>query len=363
MINILHTIDTTGPGGAETVFIELLSQLDKSQYKATVVIRGRGWVYDELHRRGFNPHIVKAKGSFNFKYLYNLIKIIRKEQINIIQSHLFGSNVYCCLAGWLSNTPVITTFHGAVDFSGERLIQAKFRIINTVAKYIVVVSENLKTQILKKVPLNPNKLKVIYNGIDTNKFQPNKNESLKKELALANNDIIVGAIGNIRKPKAYDILIRAAAIAVKQMPHIKFVIVGENKNTLYEELIKQRSDLKLDNNVLFLGFRNNVTEILNGLDLFLLSSTSEGFSISTIEAMACGVPVIVTKSGGPQEIVTHNHDGIIVNINSSTEIAEAILKLAQNQTLQNQLTTNALNTVKNLFTIETMIETYKKLYS
>ncbi len=210
--------------------------------------------------------------------------------------------MYCCLAGWLSRTPVIATFHGAVDFGGERLLQTKFRIINIVAKYIVVVSENLKTQILKNVPLNPNKLKVIYNGIDTRKFQPNKNEHLRKELALAKTDIIIGSVGNIRKPKAYDNLIRAAAIVVKQESNIKFIIVGENKNTLYEELINLRSELKLDDNIFFLGFRYNVTEILNSLDLFLLSSTSEGFSISTIEAMACGVPVIVTKSGGRQRL-------------------------------------------------------------
>ncbi len=363
IIHILHAIDTTGPGGAETVFIELIRQLDKSQYKATVVIRGRGWVYDELCRQGFNPYIINAKGSFNLHYLYNLIKIIRKERINLIQSHLFGSNVYCCLAGWLSRTPVMVTFHGAVDFDGERLLHVKFRIINLFARYIVAVSENLKSQLLEKVNLNPYKVKVIYNGIDTKVYQPNKNDSLRKELSFNSNDIIVGSIGNIRQPKAYDNLIRAAAIVVTQMPNIKFVIVGENKNTLYDELIKLRSDLKLDSNVFFLGFRHNVTEILNCLDLFLLSSTSEGFSISTIEAMACGVPVIVTKSGGPEEIVTHNHDGILVNIDSSTEIAEAILKLAQDQPLQTQLTTSALVTVNNRFTMNIMIEAYKTIYS
>ena len=362
MTNILHAIDTTGPGGAETVFIELLSRLERPQYNATVVIRGRGWVHDELCRRGYKPYIVDAKGSFNLAYLFRLIKIIRKERIDIIQSHLFGSNVYCCLAGWLSHTPVITTFHGAVDFSGERFLQAKFRIINTIAKAIVVVSENLKSQLLEKVSLNPGKLKVIYNGIDTNKFQPDKNDSLRKELALTASDVIVGSIGNIRRPKAYEILLRAAAIVVEQSPNIKFVIVGENKNTLYDELIKLRGELKLENNVFFLGFRANVPEIMNGFDLFLLSSRTEGFSISTIEAMACGIPVTATKSGGPQEIITNKQDGMLVEVDSSTQIAAAILGFVKDPQLQSQLKTNALDTVKTRFAIDAMLNKYKALY-
>jgi len=95
MKKILHVIDTTGPGGAETVFIELLSRLQSERYESIVVIRGAGWVYDELRRRGFEPYVVDAKGSFNFRYLLELVKIVRREKIDLIQAHLLGSGVYC----------------------------------------------------------------------------------------------------------------------------------------------------------------------------------------------------------------------------------------------------------------------------
>ena len=102
MKTILHTIDTTGPGGAETVFIDLATRLPKDKYRSVVVIRGKGWVYEELGRRGVNPILLDAKGSFNLRYLLGLRKIIKEEGVDIIQSHLLGANVYCSLAGLLT---------------------------------------------------------------------------------------------------------------------------------------------------------------------------------------------------------------------------------------------------------------------
>ena len=98
MKTILHIIDTTGPGGAETVFIDLATRLPKDKYHSIVVIRGKGWVYEELCRRGVQPILLDAKGSFNWRYLLNLIKLIRSNRVDLIQSHLLGASVYCSMA-------------------------------------------------------------------------------------------------------------------------------------------------------------------------------------------------------------------------------------------------------------------------
>ena len=95
MKTILHTIDTAGPGGAETVFIDLVTRLPERKYRSVVVIRGKGWVYDELCRRGVKPILLEAKGSFNLRYLFGLRKIVQSEGVDLIQSHLLGTNVYC----------------------------------------------------------------------------------------------------------------------------------------------------------------------------------------------------------------------------------------------------------------------------
>ena len=135
MKTILHTIDTTGPGGAETIFIDLATRLSGNKYRSVVVIRGKGWVYDELCRRGVKPILLNAKGSFNLRYLFGLWRIVQSEGVDLIQSHLLGTNVYCSLVGLLTGKPVITTFHGAVDISEkERFlgeITAKRIILNS----------------------------------------------------------------------------------------------------------------------------------------------------------------------------------------------------------------------------------------
>ena len=128
MKTILHVIDTTGPGGAETVFIDLATRLPKDKYRSVVVIRGKGWVYEELRRRGVTPILLEAKGSFNFRYLLGLRKIIQCEGVDLIQSHLLGTNVYCSLVGLLTGKPVIATIHGEVDIGeNERLKGLKVR--------------------------------------------------------------------------------------------------------------------------------------------------------------------------------------------------------------------------------------------
>ena len=149
MKTILHTIDTTGPGGAETIFIDLASRLPKEKYRSVVVIRGKGWVYEELCRRGIEPLFMDAKGSFNWRYLADLVSLIRQEGVDVIQSHLLGSNVYCSLAGLITRKPVVATFHGAVDFGGkERLKGVKYSTINAGANSIVAVSGSLRQEIL-----------------------------------------------------------------------------------------------------------------------------------------------------------------------------------------------------------------------
>ena len=210
---ILHTIDTTGPGGAETVFIDLATRMQSDKYHSLVVISGKGWVYDELCRRGIEPIILETKGSFNLRYLFSLCKLITRENVDLVQSHLMGTSVYCSLAGMLTRRPVVATFHGSVDFSGvERFQKLKFGAINKGANYIVAVSDNLRKELVNDTPVNARKTRIIYNGIDTDSFQGEHSDSLRQQLGLRQDDILVGSLGNVRTSKGYQVLLQAAAL-------------------------------------------------------------------------------------------------------------------------------------------------------
>lgn len=364
MKTILHIIDTTGPGGAETVFIDLATQLPKDKYRPVVVIRGKGWVYEELCRRGVEAIVLDAKGSFNWRYLRELIRLIRDEKVDLIQSHLLGANVYSSLAGLLTRTPVVATFHGSVDIGDkERLKGLKFAAMNVGAQCVVAVSDSLRRDLISRTPIKADKIKVIYNGIKTADFQRPHSDALRQQFGWGGDDIIVGSLGNIRTAKGYDMLLRAASLLKSSPTPFRFVIAGQGKPGLYDRLLELRAELGLEEAVQFIGFNDDPPGFLANLDLFLLSSTSEGFSLATIQAMASGVPVIVTRSGGPEEIVTHSENGWMVEAGSPEAIAAALEVLANDPALCQQLAIAGRAHALAAFDIEAMLASYEKIYA
>lgn len=363
MINVLHSIDTGGPGGAETVFINLVTGLDNKLFNSIAVIPRKGWVYDQLIKNGVDPIIIRSSGAFNIKYLINLIKIIKSKKIDIIQSHLFGSNVYCSLAGLICRIPVISVFHGFVDASeNESLASIKFKLINRGSKRVVFVSNQLKSHYQNKTAINMQKSVTIYNGIDTDIYKPKKSDNLRRDLGLSKDHIIIGSIGNIRQSKGYDILIEAAALVVNIFPKCKFVIAGQGSGHLYKHLREKIKRLRLEGIVKFIGFREDAVNILNGIDIFALPSTTEGFSLVTLEAMACGIPVVVTKSGGPEEIIENGRNGIMVDAGSAGSLSAGLIRLVTGIKEVENLTERAMSDVRTKFKKDAMIDKYANLY-
>jgi glycosyltransferase involved in cell wall biosynthesis len=362
---ILHTIDTTGPGGAETVFIDLATKLPKEKYRSVVVIRGKGWVYEELCRRGVDPILINAKGSFNWCYLLSLINLIRDEGVDLIQSHLLGANVYCSLAGMLTNTPVVATFHGAVDIGEkERFKGLKIGAINLGAKNIVAVSAGLQNDILNRTSLKRNLIKIIYNGIKCNEFDRARTNSIREKYGWTASDFIIGSLGNIRPAKGYDILLRTAALlANTRSKSYRFLIAGQpDKSTLYDDLLKFRDELGLTEKVIFLGFLDDPAEFLSNLDLFLSSSISEGLPLSAIQAMAAKLPLLATRCGGYEELVTHQENGWLVEIGNPKVLAAAIELLAEDPELRTSLASRAKKHVLETFDISVMLKEYEQMY-
>jgi glycosyltransferase involved in cell wall biosynthesis len=364
MKTILHIIDTTGPGGAETVFIDLATNLPADKYRSLIVIRDKGWVYEELCRRGVKPILLEAKGSFNWRYLKSLVALIRRENVDLIQSHLLGSNVYCALAGLIARKPVVATFHGAVDVGeNERLKWLKFGAINLGVSFIVAVSDSLRENIVSRTPLRNSKTIVIYNGINTADFKRPKSNEMRKKMGWGEDEIIIGSLGNIRPAKAYDILLQAAALVREHNVKLRFVIAGQGKGPLYDDLLKLKDELALGDMVYFIGFISDPADFLSNLDLFLLSSTSEGFSIATIQAMAAGLPVIATRSGGPQEIITHGVNGWLVDSGNPKLIAKAVESLSADRELSQRIENTGQKHAIDTFDAKNMISAYEKIYN
>lgn len=364
MINVLHAIDTPGPGGAETVFLDTIRLLDKSRFRSYAAIPGRGYLFDQLLKEGIQPIIIESKGSFSFRYLVSLIRAIRRYRIDIVQSHLFGSNVYCSIAGIICRKPVISVFHGFVDVHKRDLfLKMRVALVDSGSFRTVFVSDHLKMFFVNNVGFSSNKAVTIYNGIEVSKFTGQKKDpAVLGELGFTDDHFIIGAIGNIRQAKGYEYLVRAAAFIHATHPQCRVVVAGEGTGELFRTLQELKTNLGLDHVVRFIGYRHDTVRLFNIFDAFVVSSLSEGFSIATLEALASNVPVVATRSGGPEEIIDNGRTGLLVAPQNAEMLAEAVTSLINDNNLRSLLTANGYKVVRDRFDVVSMIASYAHLY-
>jgi len=226
----------------------------------------------------------------------------------------------------------------------------------------VFVSDRLKEHYVKKLGFADSKAVTIYNGVDNSVFYPRKDDTIRNELGLSAGNILIGAVGNVRPAKGYDIFLKAARQVYDQHSECRFVVAGQGNGALYESLLDLRKDLGLEEVFHFIGFKQDTAKVFNNLDIFVLPSVSEGFSISTIEAMACGVPVVVTRSGGPEEIIENGENGLTVD-SGPEDIAWGIMRILEKVEFRNFIKNKGLAEVDEKFSLKAMVNQYKLFYN
>lgn len=362
MIKILHIIESSETGGAEKVFLDLVSNLRSNYIDNRIGLFDKGWLSEKLFRLGFSPVIFSTNKGFDLHLLISLIKYIRKQKISLVHSHLLGANLYCSLAAKVCRVPTISTFHGTVDVDKkDKHKKLKFLLINSCSTRIIYVSKSLMKFFKDAGLAHLMKSEIIYNGIDLCRYSQKATACIRSEFDFSPRDFVVGCIGDIRPPKGYEVLIEGARILRKKRAPIKFLIAG-SKTPLYYELESKLREYNLEHMIKFIGFRNDIINIYKSIDLFLLPSISEGFSLATVEAMAAGLPIIATKCGGPEEIIIHGSNGLLIEKESPKAIANSILLVVGNKELRDRISAQSKESLKR-FSIETMVRNYLNLYS
>tara|TARA_R110002074_G_scaffold336300_1_gene506757 strand:- start:3089 stop:4204 length:1116 start_codon:yes stop_codon:yes gene_type:complete len=300
---VLHVIDTTGPGGAETVFLALAEGCIKQGYRSVALIRGPGWVEQQLKARSIPYYIRDCKGSLNLRFLFEMFYIIRKEKVTHIQSHLLGSNVYTSIVGLFTRLPVTATFHGHVDISpDERFRNAKLALIKLGARHVVSVTEDLKNTINYTTGsfcrLHST---VIPNGIDLSELEKLPVHALRE----FDKPLILGCLGNIRPAKNYPLAIEFVQLLKSKGISVRLRIAGDDTKSGAIELKKDVARLGLEDNVEFLGFIDDVPGFFGSIDVFLMTSSSEGHPLALTQALAAAKPILSTRNGVEHVVPEH----------------------------------------------------------
>jgi len=364
MKTVLHLIETAGPGGAETVFANVIRTLDSRFWRSVAVIPRRDWLYDRLQRVGVTPFVIEERRRIDPKFFLRIAKLIREFDVDIIHSHLFGSAVRAGLISRFCGIPAVATIHGVADVSAkERLQSLKFGIVNRGVCRVVFVSEPLRQSFLSAFPLQPARTAVIPNGIELDKFSSFPTATgLREELRIGPAEFVIGAVGNPGAAKGYDVLLGALKILKDRGCSCRCVIVGDLSKGRGVELEELRRSLGLTKDVLLAGFRDDLTRVFATFDIYVLASRSEGFSLSVLEAMAAGLPIVATRCGGPEHILQTGVTGLLVENGSAEAVAEGIERLKNDAELRSRLGRAARRTVQEKFRWEDTVRAYENLY-
>jgi glycosyltransferase involved in cell wall biosynthesis len=358
---VLHLIETGGPGGAETIFRDLVTGLPSTRWNSLAVIPVRDWLYDALRAAGTDPIVLPAHGSGTVRTVLRIRGILLRESVQLVHAHLLGAGVYASLAALPRRCPVICTIHGLPDLPrSDPLLPLKLRILSRRGNRVAFVSRGLRDAVLDRYPLPPQRVAVVYNGVEPPRLTRRGTE--RAELGGAPGEFLVAAVGNLRPAKDYSTLLRCVAIARSRRCPVRAVILGQGNGALKEELLTLRSQLHLDQYVSFLGFRTDAHRLLSACDAFVLSSSSEGFSLSTLEALWLKIPTVATACGGPEEILRHGVTGLLVPRRDPEALAAALVRLYREPALAQELAANGRHDVERRFSKARMIEAYEGIY-
>ncbi|MBU0533482.1 MAG: glycosyltransferase [Candidatus Omnitrophica bacterium] len=365
LYKILYLTPSANLLGARRSLLILLENLDKEKYFPIVLCPKKdGELIKALEEKGIRTEILRLRNwrkirniRFIPSLIYSLVKLIKKEKINLIHCNEFWVNPYGVISAKITCIPCITHIRTSLDIK-----KIKNYLLAYSDKLITVSNETRKP--IEKFPKIFAKTTTVYNGVDIKDFNPNiKGDYVKKELNIAPEEIVIGTIGQLYPDKGQKTFIQAASIVLKTYPATKFFIVGEAKKERYKTQLQDLVDkLGIKDKVIFTDNRNDIPQILASIDIFALPTLKEGFARVIIEAMACAKPVIATRVGGNSEAVVDKMSGFLIPVNSPDVLAQKIIELIQDEDKRKSMGSIGRERVVNNFSLEHYVKKIEKIY-
>lgn len=353
-------------GGTERQLVELIKGIDRDRFSLSVLSsRPGGPMEQDLHNADIpiTYFPLKSLKEFNaLRQLWRLRSFLCRHEIDVLHTYSITGNTFAVLAGLLARTPIIITSRRDMGV----MIPPIYRPLQVAFSYCAdAVTTNalaIKNMLVERERVNPDKISVIYNGIDLTRFTASgARGEARRALGISARAPVIGMVAQIKPIKGHIYLIKAAHRLTEWLPDLRLLIIGDgNERADLEKLV---SALGISENVIFVGYTSEVTRLLSALDVSVLSSLSEGISNSVLESMAVGVPVVATAVGGNIELITPERTGLLVPPADAEALAAAILRLLTDRALHERLAHNAHRMVMERFANERMVENFQRLYS
>lgn len=365
-IHILHVTQCLDLGGLETLIIELCKHADRKRYQVSVLCFNG---YDEIYKTlladyGIPVYLISKKGKYDISFFARAARFVRKIRADVIHTH-GGCFFYSSIIGKLAGAGhLIYTVHGMPVNRGWRHKLEDF-ISCALTDNIVAVSEEVNRYMKENFRVFGDKMAIIINGIDTNKFRPigNTYAVLEKKTALGipGHKKIVGSVGRQENVKNYPMLLKAFAELVHSYEDdLHLTLVGDGGESA--SLKRLSAELNVSEHVSFLGMQYDMPSIYPLFDVFALSSFTEGTSLSLLEAQSCGVPAVVTDVGGNSNIIRDGVNGFLCGSGDYAGMAEKMDRLVNSDELRSTMGMLGRQLIENDFGLNLMLKRYDELY-
>lgn len=360
--SVMHLTYDMRIGGTEMVIKNLIEGSDDKLFDMSIFCIEEPigpWGVD-LQKNGLKITAKARQPGFDTSLIFAIRKHIKDNQIDIMHCHQYTPWVYGVLAAFGTKTKVIFTEHGRFYPDSSSW---KRKLINPwlcrITDHITSISKATKLALVEFENVPENKIKVIYNGIKKPEVEEETVLALRHNLSISKDTIILGTIARLDPIKNHSMMLDAFALVLKEYPNTVLIIVGdgEERNNI-EEKIKQ---LDIKDKVILPGYEPQPQHYLALMDIFLLSSLSEGTSMTLLEAMALGKPCVVTDAGGNSEVVTHGENGLVALNDNKNDFVDKIKTMLEESCYITQRP-QIIKRFQSLFSDEAMIKMFIPLY-
>jgi len=359
---VLHAMQVAG---AEVLVAETVRRLRDQIIPTIFCLDSVGPLGHVLMKEGVEVISLDRQPGRDYGVAWKLARAIRERGIRVVHAHQYSPFFYAALAKMADRGRfrLILTEHGRhfPDVVSPLRRGINRLMLDRLADVVTACCEFSAKALSKNDGFAGRKIEIIENGIDADRYENRRNRrELRHSLGLADERRYLAMIARFHPVKDHAMLLRAFALVAATRNDVDLLLVGDGP--LREKLETQVRDAGLTERVRFLGVRSDVPEILQAIDLFALTSVSEAASLTLLEAMASGLPVVVTHVGGNPEIVRQGIDGLLVPRGGENALAAAFIKVLDDPELASRMGENGRRRVDEHYRLERTIDRYENLY-
>lgn len=363
-IHIMHVLNSFHIGGLENGVVNLINRMDSNRYRHSICcIRESGKSADRLSRNDTPIHVMSVPEGKSLMLPVRLARLLRKCHVHVVHTRNWGAMDGILAAGLARIPAVVHSEHGRdisdPDGSNRKRILVR-KGLSILVDHHVAVSEDLRRWLVSVVGLRAERVQAIPNGVDVEEFSPAGKISAREEFGLGMARTVYGSVGRLDPVKDYPTVIRAFTRIAESRDDLALVIIGDGPcKTDLMELVRQ---LGVDGKVRFLGERTDIASLLRAVDVFVLGSLAEGLSNTALEAMATGLPLVVTDVGGNSELVVQGETGWLVEKGNPEDMATAMDRYLADPSMILAHGKASRNRAVNHYSLGTMVATYEAMY-